>query len=319
MLDPVSNFQGFVSRRSILLQIRTVRFLFSGILAGLFFLSGRPVYGDEFHNINGFFGSDAPGLGGAWTALSRGPAGFYYNPGGVVQGASGQISVSSDAFVDSTRTYRGTFQPGMDDTRQTRGQQSRFFGVQKRLGMPSYARISDHFSSWINTIVFFTFKLESRVSDLPVYLAHLKEIEAKLEKIQELLDEDYMTEVFPVPELNEYRRKMADLLEVYRGEYQKVRARARSLAGSTGLLEIPAESMPVFAGGLLTRVRTEVRSLQDVVLRISALRSAMQEKNRNPLTVGFSIVYPSGESLDQSDFVYRSPIQSFNSYQREYI
>ncbi|HNF26159.1 MAG TPA: transporter, Ompp1/FadL/TodX family protein, partial [Leptospiraceae bacterium] len=51
------------------------------VLLGL--LHSFPAFSDAYHNINGFFGERAAGLGGAYTAVSDDPSGAFYNPAGL--------------------------------------------------------------------------------------------------------------------------------------------------------------------------------------------------------------------------------------------
>ena len=64
-------------------------------------------FADDYHYVNTLVGNRSPGLGGAYTAVSDGPAGCYYNPAGIAFAPRTSLSASANALATSKKTYKG--------------------------------------------------------------------------------------------------------------------------------------------------------------------------------------------------------------------
>ena len=96
----------------------------------LFFISIK-IFSDPFHNINGFFGEKAPGLSGAYTAISDDPAGAYYNPAGLAFTYDNSISLSASNITKIHKSYQNIVGPGQGYQRDSQNYIPNFFGVVK--------------------------------------------------------------------------------------------------------------------------------------------------------------------------------------------
>jgi long-subunit fatty acid transport protein len=100
----------------------------------LFFLSVTFLQADAFHNINGFFGEKAAGLGGAYTAISDDPSGAYYNPAGLTFAYDNSISLSASNITRTSKTYENVIGPGQGYSRNSQNYIPNFFGIVKEYG-----------------------------------------------------------------------------------------------------------------------------------------------------------------------------------------
>ncbi len=89
------------------------------------------IYSDTFHNINGFFGEKAPGLGGAYTAVSDDPSGAYYNPAGLAFAYDNSISLSASNITRVNKNYVNVLGPGQSYVRDSQNYIPNFFGIVK--------------------------------------------------------------------------------------------------------------------------------------------------------------------------------------------
>lgn len=103
-------------------------------LASLVFLGCAALNADEYHNINGFFGERAAGLGGAYTAVADDPSGSYYNPAGIAFAYDNFISISASSYRETRKSYVNVFGPGQSYNRTSRSYIPNFFGAVKSFG-----------------------------------------------------------------------------------------------------------------------------------------------------------------------------------------
>lgn len=76
------------------------------------FLLSSGLFGDTYHNINGFFGERATGLGGAYSAVSDDPSGAFYNPAGLAYAYDNSISISASNLTRTKKVYENVIGPG---------------------------------------------------------------------------------------------------------------------------------------------------------------------------------------------------------------
>ncbi|MBP7281070.1 MAG: outer membrane protein transport protein [Leptospiraceae bacterium] len=100
----------------------------------LFIVSLSAVNADSYHNINGFFGEKAAGLGGAYTAISDDPSGAYYNPAGLTFAYDNSISLSASNITRTTKNYQNVIGPGQGYSRDSQNYIPNFFGIVKEYG-----------------------------------------------------------------------------------------------------------------------------------------------------------------------------------------
>ena len=93
------------------------------------------MYGDAFHNINGFFlGEKAAGLGGAYTAISDDPSGAYYNPAGLTFAYDNSISFQRAISQEQIKLMKNVIGPGQGYSRNSQNYIPNFFGIVKNMG-----------------------------------------------------------------------------------------------------------------------------------------------------------------------------------------
>ncbi|HRG46521.1 MAG TPA: outer membrane protein transport protein [Leptospiraceae bacterium] len=100
----------------------------------LFLVSASVLRADSYHNINGFFGEKAAGLGGAYTAISDDPSGAYYNPAGLTFAYDNSISLSASNITRTSKTYENVIGPGQGYSRNSQNYIPNFFGIVKEVG-----------------------------------------------------------------------------------------------------------------------------------------------------------------------------------------
>ena len=100
----------------------------------LYLLTVSFLSADSYHNINGFFGEKAAGLGGAYTAISDDPSGAYYNPAGLTFAYDNSISLSASNVTRTNKEYENVIGPGQGYTRNSQNYIPNFFGIVKEYG-----------------------------------------------------------------------------------------------------------------------------------------------------------------------------------------
>lgn len=95
---------------------------------------GASAMADENHYRNILVGERAADLGGAYTAVSDTPAGFYYNPAGVVYAAGTSVTASVSTYDYFQKSY-GRGLSGLSDwERRSTNFVPSFFGVVRPIG-----------------------------------------------------------------------------------------------------------------------------------------------------------------------------------------
>lgn len=92
------------------------------------------IYSDTYHNINGFFGERATGLGGAFTAVSDDPSGSYYNPAGLAYAYDNSISLSASNLTRTKKVYENVIGPAQGYGRNSQNYTPNFFGIVRSAG-----------------------------------------------------------------------------------------------------------------------------------------------------------------------------------------
>jgi len=116
-----------------------------------FFACLTSIQADTFHNINGFFGERATGMGGAYTAISDDPSGGYYNPAGLAYAYDNSISLSASNYTSGKKSYENVLGPGQNYGREFRNYIPNFFGLVKeiesgaRIGFSILNPVNDNF------------------------------------------------------------------------------------------------------------------------------------------------------------------------------
>lgn len=104
----------------------------------LFVFCRFPALADEYHYVNLLVGERSAGMGGAYTAIADDPSGCYYNPAGLVYATGRSLSVSVNAYHNSTKLYKDVL-IGTDGKKHDWEQESsmlmpNFFGIVQPLG-----------------------------------------------------------------------------------------------------------------------------------------------------------------------------------------
>lgn len=107
--------------------------LFFKVLPFIYFLSIH-LSADTYHNINGFFGERATGLGGAYTAVSDDPSGAIYNPAGLAYAYDNSISISASNLTRTKKVYENVIGPGQGYGRTSQNYTPNFFGLVRGAG-----------------------------------------------------------------------------------------------------------------------------------------------------------------------------------------
>jgi hypothetical protein len=92
------------------------------------------LFPDTYHNINGFFGERATGLGGAFTAVSDDPSGSYYNPAGLAYAYDNSISLSASNLTRTKKVYENVIGPAQGYGRTSQNYTPNFFGLVRSAG-----------------------------------------------------------------------------------------------------------------------------------------------------------------------------------------
>ena len=100
------------------------------VLSGVLVSIGlSPLQADSYHNINGFFGERATGLGGAFSAIADDPSGGFYNPAGLVYADGDSISISASNYNKISKTTVDALGPGQDQVQKSEGYLPNFIGA----------------------------------------------------------------------------------------------------------------------------------------------------------------------------------------------
>ncbi len=89
---------------------------------------------DPLHNIDNHYGERAPGLAGAYTALSDDPSGALYNPAGLAFVYNDYISISASNYRGAEKTYLNVFGPDQNYSRSYENYFPNFFGAVRDFG-----------------------------------------------------------------------------------------------------------------------------------------------------------------------------------------
>ena len=104
-------------------------FLVALYCAALLIISSPGVsWADQFHYKNLLIGERPAGMAGAYTAVSDTPEGAFYNPAGIAYAVGKSLSVSVNAFHNSSLNYEGVLGGG-DWTRESSSLVPNFFGM----------------------------------------------------------------------------------------------------------------------------------------------------------------------------------------------
>ncbi|MDX1960120.1 MAG: transporter, Ompp1/FadL/TodX family protein [Leptospiraceae bacterium] len=104
------------------------------LLLSFFLTTSISIFADAFHNINGFFGERASGMGGAFTAVSDDPSGAFYNPAGLSYAYDNAISLSASNYTTIKKTYKNVIGPGQNYSRNSQNYIPNFFGIVREMG-----------------------------------------------------------------------------------------------------------------------------------------------------------------------------------------
>jgi long-chain fatty acid transport protein len=100
----------------------------------LSFIAYSTANADPYHNINGFFGERASGMGGAFTAVSDDPSGAYYNPAGLAYSYDNAVSLSASNLTTVKKDYKNVIGPGQNYNRDSKNYIPNFFGIVRDFG-----------------------------------------------------------------------------------------------------------------------------------------------------------------------------------------
>jgi hypothetical protein len=99
----------------------------------LFLFSIVPLFSDEYHNVNGFFGERASGMGGAFSALSDDVSGAFYNPAGLAFVTNTNYTINASTYQSKKLDNQNFFGPGQNYTQTSRNYLPNFIGFVKKL------------------------------------------------------------------------------------------------------------------------------------------------------------------------------------------
>jgi hypothetical protein len=145
----------------------------------IFNLIAMPVYADNYHNINGFFGERATGLGGAYSGVSDDPAGAYYNPAGLAYAYDNSISLSASNLTRTKKVYENVIGPGQGYGRNSQNYTPNFFGLVRsagsgKIGFSIVNPVNDTFqrNDQIQSPLYYTdiSNLKTTIENLTIYL-----------------------------------------------------------------------------------------------------------------------------------------------------
>lgn len=96
-------------------------------------LSQTPCLADDFHYNNILIGERAAGMAGAYTAVSDDPSGMYYNPAGIVEAGTRNLSLSVNAYSTVDKEYKEVV-GGRHWKRHSSSLLPNFFGILQEVG-----------------------------------------------------------------------------------------------------------------------------------------------------------------------------------------
>lgn len=113
----------------------------------------KDCFGDWWHNNSFLMGGKASGMGGAFTAISEGAPGLYYNPAGMTYSPDAGVSVSTTNYYTSIITQDGYL--GKDNSSFSLTDAdllSGFFGGVFRTGLdlPTYIAFAIYNKDYVN-------------------------------------------------------------------------------------------------------------------------------------------------------------------------
>ncbi|MBX7059679.1 MAG: outer membrane protein transport protein [Leptospirales bacterium] len=89
---------------------------------------------DPLHNVENLFGERAPGMGGAFVAISDDPSGALYNPAGLAFIYNDYLSISASNYRSSKKSYLNALGPGQNYHRNYENYFPNFFGAVRDFG-----------------------------------------------------------------------------------------------------------------------------------------------------------------------------------------
>jgi hypothetical protein len=92
-----------------------------------------PLFSDEYHNVNGFFGERASGMGGAFSAISDDVSGAFYNPAGLAFVTTSNYTINGSTYQSKKLDNQNYFGPGLNYTQTSRNYLPNFVGLVKKL------------------------------------------------------------------------------------------------------------------------------------------------------------------------------------------
>ena len=143
---------------------------FIAFLLFLFFIT--PLFSDEYHNVNGFFGERATGMGGAFSAISDDVSGAFYNPAGLSFVTNTNYTINASTYQSKRLDNQNFFGPGQNYTQTSKNYQPNFIGFVKK---------SDYFTYGftIATRVNETFDQSDRANN-PLYLKRSSQVDISI-------------------------------------------------------------------------------------------------------------------------------------------
>ncbi len=106
--------------------------LFTKILILILFII-IPLFSDEYHNVNGFFGERASGMGGAFSAISDDVSGAFYNPAGLAFVTNTNYTINASTYQSKKLDNQNYFGPGQNYTQTSKNYLPNFIGFVKKL------------------------------------------------------------------------------------------------------------------------------------------------------------------------------------------
>ncbi len=139
------------------------------VLVFIICFTALPILGDNFQNINGFFGERATGLAGSYTAISDDVSGTYYNPAGLAFSQNSYYSINASSYNEVKVNHKNLFGPGQNYNRTSRNYLPNFIGFTRKDGRFTYG-----FS--VLTAVNQSFDQSDRIT-LPIYRRNLSQLD----------------------------------------------------------------------------------------------------------------------------------------------
>jgi hypothetical protein len=130
------------------------------------------VYSDEYHNVNGFFGERASGMGGAFSAVSDDVSGAFYNPAGLSFVANTNYTINASTYQSKKLDNQNYFGPGLNYTQTSRNYLPNFIGFVKKSDLFTYGFT-------IATRVNETFDQSDRANN-PLYLRRSSQVDISI-------------------------------------------------------------------------------------------------------------------------------------------